>query len=134
MYDHNVDTMQNTTIRKSLRESRICGGNLSRIPITLPLRQVPPDFYGNHTCLGSIQFTDMTAVDAVLQKTAPASTSARDHAQQCARPAHPDIVEGTQGVAMSRPRHIDKNNYLALKAFEIPNLCKADGMTIPVTR
>ena len=29
--------------------------------------------------------------------------------------------------------HIDKNNYRALKPFEIPNLCKANGMTIHVT-
>ena len=35
---------------------------------------------------------------------------------------------------MPRSWIIDKNNYLALKPFEIPNLCKADGMTIHVTR
>ena len=35
---------------------------------------------------------------------------------------------------MSRSRHIDKNNYFALKAFEIPNLCKADGITAHIAR
>jgi|AVFP01.1.fsa_nt_gi hypothetical protein len=59
--------------------------------------------------------------------------SATDHAQQRTCSAHPNIVKRTQGLVMSRFWQINKNNDLTLKSFEIPNPCKANGMTIHVT-
>lgn len=62
------------------------------------------------------------------------STIKTDHAQQRTRPAHPNIVKRTQGLAMPGSGHIDKNNHFALKPLEIPNLCKTDGMATQVAR
>lgn len=62
------------------------------------------------------------------------SASETNHAQQRARSAHANMVKGTQGLAMSRSWHINKDNDLALKPFVISNLRKANGMTIHIAR
>ena len=64
----------------------------------------------------------------------PTLESETNHAQQSARSAHSNIVKGTQGLAMSRSWHINKDNYRALKPFVISNLREANGMTIHIAR
>ena len=80
-----------------------------------------PGFF-NLTCLFSILETRH------FRSLCQQAPSAIDHTQQRARPAHPDILVGTQIFAMSGSWHIDKDNHLALKTFKFLNPRKADRL------